>query len=288
MRRSISLDDPRLSKSVRQVPSSNPTPVTQSFFVSAVGCAIHFEATAGPAFNLLDRYVFPSLPREIADPAKTEIHLRLLQNGDSSQLLVDDVLIASADKPESLLRKAIDVLDTALIQRLQNLHAVHAGAVMVAGRALLIPGGSHSGKSSIVAELLRRGAGCFSDEYALIDAAGWVHVYPRILLLRNGGHEQTPVLPESYDARVAAKSAPVGWIFSLQYESSSHWDVAPVHQSSALLSLLQNTPHVLAGAPEMVNSFQRAVEGAACYAGRRGEAADAVDRILQMISTTEP
>jgi hypothetical protein len=266
--------------------SSNPIPVTQSFFVSAVGCALHLEATPGPAFNLLDRYIFPSLPREIANPAKSEIHLRLLQSDDSSQLFVGDVLIDSADKPESLLRKAIDVLDTALIQRLPNLHAVHAGAVMVGERALLIPGGSHSGKSSIVAELLRRGAVCFSDEYALLDADGWVHAYPRILLLRNGGHEQTPVLPESCNAHVAAKPAQVGWIFSLQYQSSSDWDVTPVHQSSALLSLLQNTPHVLADAPTMVNSFQRAVEGAACYAGSRGEAADAVERILQMISAT--
>lgn len=269
---------------VRRVVSSNSIPATKSFLISATGCALKIEATVGPAFDLCDRYIFPSLPRKIADSVPADIHLLLLQTDSSSQLFVDDVLIASADQPQSLLRKALDVLDTTLIQRLQNLHAVHAGAVLIDGRALLVAGGSHSGKSSLVAELLRRGAACFSDEYALIDAAGWVHAYPRILLLRNGGNDQTPVLPESCNARVAAAPAQVGWVFSLQYDASAGWDVAPVHQSLALLSLLQNTPHVLADAPEMVNSFQRAIEGAACYAGHRGEAADAVSHMLQLMT----
>ncbi len=265
------------------LPSNSVSP-KKSFLISATGCALKIEATVGSAFDLCDRYIFPSLPRKSADSTSADIHLLLVQTESCSQLFVDDTLIASADQPQSLLRKALDVLDTTLIQRMQNLHAVHAGAVLIGDRALLVAGGSHSGKSSLVAELLRRGAACFSDEYALIDAAGLVHAYPRILLLRNGGNDQTPVLPESCNARVASEPARVGWVFSLQYEAAAGWDVAPVHQSMALLSLLQNTPHVLADAPEMVNSFQRAIEGAACYAGRRGEAADAVNHILEWVT----
>ena len=92
-------------------------------------------------------------------------------------------------------RSLIDCIDRAFIDQLKNLHAVHAGAVLFGNRAVLLPGKSFAGKSSLVAELLRRGATCLSDEYALIDGAGIVHAYPRPLLLRNGGHAQTPVLP---------------------------------------------------------------------------------------------
>jgi serine kinase of HPr protein (carbohydrate metabolism regulator) len=56
---------------------------------------------------------------------------------------------------------------------------VHAGVVAWRGRAVLIPGASNAGKSTLVAELVRRGATYYSDEYAAIDAAGRVHPYAR-------------------------------------------------------------------------------------------------------------
>ena len=49
---------------------------------------------------------------------------------------------------------------------------VHAGVVAWKGRALLLPGSSGSGKSSLVAELVRAGATYYSDEYAVLDERG--------------------------------------------------------------------------------------------------------------------
>ena len=56
-------------------------------------------------------------------------------------------------------------------------------------------------------------------------------------------------------------------------------------QSEALLTLLRNTPHVLAESPDLVGVFQHAVAGATCYSGRRTEAADAADQILRLIGS---
>src|ERR1051326_6942658 len=52
---------------------------------------------------------------------------------------------------------------------------VHAGVVGWGGRALVIPGRSFSGKSTLVAALVRAGATYYSDEYAVFDAQGRVH-----------------------------------------------------------------------------------------------------------------
>lgn len=261
-------------------------PATGSFLVCAVGCTIRFGTNSDEAFDLLNRYVFPSLRREPADSRQADIDLHLLQSDKEFQLIVDDRLIATADRPKALLRQLIDWLDRTLVQRLTGLHAIHAGAVLMGDKALVLPGASHCGKSSLVAELLRRGAVCFSDEYALIDAEGRVHAYPRALLLRNGDVIQTPVAPRELDATVATTSAQVGWILVLKYDSSASWSIKPEPQSTALLMLLQNTPHVLAERPEMVSAFQRAVEDAACYSGSRAEAADAVTHILRLVSST--
>jgi hypothetical protein len=62
--------------------------------------------------------------------------------------------------------------------------------------------------------------------------------------------------------------------------------VREISQGVAVLSLLKNTPHSLADAPEMVGSFERAVSGAICLAGERGEASAAVDSILRMTGTS--
>ena len=53
---------------------------------------------------------------------------------------------------------------------------VHAGVVGWKGRAIVIPGRSFTGKTTLVAELVRAGASYYSDEYALIDSRGKIHL----------------------------------------------------------------------------------------------------------------
>jgi len=177
----------------------------------------------------------------------------------------------------------IRVLDEAVIERMSSLFVVHAGAVVFDGRAMLMPGVTHAGKSSLVAELLRRGATYFSDEFALIDSRGRVHPYPRPLLLRNGSAEQYPVLPGECNASVGDAPVPVGWILSLEYQPVGAWRVAEISQSEGLLTLLRNTPHLVGESPDLLGAFRCAVAGATCYAGRRTEAVQAADQILRLI-----
>ena len=259
--------------------------ITHGFEVRAFGCNVQVAADCLETYTILERYVFPSLPRLVTTADKPDIFIRLDRVADQSQLSVDSVVMASAGRAISLVPYLIRLLDEAVIQRLTTLRAVHGGAVLWGERALLLPGITHTGKSSLVAELLRRGATYFSDEYALIDSDGRVHPYPRPLLLRNGCPEQFPVLPKEYNASVGDTPAPVCWILSLEYLPYCTWSVVPLTQSEALLTLLRNTPHVLAESPDMVGVFQRAVAGATCYAGRRTEAAEAVGQILRLIGS---
>src|SRR5215211_2276681 len=76
---------------------------------------------------------------------------------------------------------ALDVLDTSIRSHIAQ-HApahifVHAGVVAHRGHAVLIPGMTFSGKTTLVAELVRAGATYYSDEYAALDEDGLVHPY---------------------------------------------------------------------------------------------------------------
>jgi hypothetical protein len=254
------------------------------FGVRAFGSNIRVATACVEAYTILERYIFPSLPRTDSDPGRSDIAVRVDRVADQLQLSVDDVVVASAGLAISLVPALIRVLDDAVIKRLTTLRAVHAGTVVLDGRALLLPGVTHAGKSTLVAELLRQGATYFSDEYALIDSEGRVHSYPRPLLIRNGRPGQVPVLAEECNASVGNASAPIGWILSLQYQPGGTWNVERVDQSEGLLTLLRNTPHFWSESPAMLSVFQRAVAGAMCYAGSRSEAKDAAGEILRMVA----
>jgi len=260
----------------------------QDFSVRAFGCRIQIETACAEAYAVLERYVLPSLPRTACDtqPDALEpgISIRIDTQEDQLQLSVDGVAVASAAQAIDLVPDLIRVLDDAVLNHLKSLHAVHAGVVLCGDRAVLLPGVTHAGKSSLVAEFLRRGATYFSDEFALIDPEGRVHPYPRPLLLRDGRPRQVPVLPGEFNAPVGDAPAPIGWILSLEYQPSSTWNVKPVSQSEGLLILLRNTPHILVDSPDMIAVFQRAVADARCYVGSRAEAAQAADQILRLVA----
>lgn len=254
-----------------------------SFDVEAFG--VHFRLTAGcaDAYATLDQYAFPWLRRVEAKAGRPDLAVSIDQAAGEFRLAVGDDVVATAGEPLGLVRALIQVLDETIVERVRSVRAVHAGTVEWRGRAMLFPGATHAGKSALVAELLRRGATYFSDEYALIDAEGRVHPYPRPLLVRDGGSEQRPLLAGSLGAAVGDAPAPLGWIFALRYQPESEWSVRAVSQGEMLMALLGNTPHTLTKAPEMIEVFQRAVSETRCFAGVRGDAKDAVERIIELI-----
>jgi hypothetical protein len=254
-----------------------------SFDVEAFGVHLRLTAGCADACATLDQYAFPWLERMEAKAGRPDLDLCMDQAAGEFQLVVSEHVVATAGEPLGLVRALIQVLDETIVQRLKTLRAVHAGVVAWNGRVLLFPGASHAGKSALTNEFLRRGATYFSDEYALIDADGYVHPYPRPLLVRDGGEEQHPVLARALDAPVGDEPLPLGWIFAIAYKPENGWSIASMSQGEALMTLLRNTPHTLRDAPEMVGMFQRAVSDAQCFAGTRGDAADAVDQILQLI-----
>jgi hypothetical protein len=258
--------------------------IEQGFGVRAFGVNICVEADSPDALAVLDRYIFTSLPRVDSARIEPDLSVRIAQAAGEFHLLCEGSEVASATDAAQLIPHLFHVLDDIVIRRLAPLKAVHAGAVVWGGKAILLPGSTHSGKSSLVAELLRNGAAYLSDEYALIDAQGMVHAYPRPILARDRDGFQSARLPGECGAQIADAPVRVGWVLTLAYDPEASWAVDEVSQSVALISLLRNTPHAMADSPEMLPAFERAVAGAVCFMGRRGDAPAAAAAILELIA----
>src|SRR5258706_11422392 len=75
---------------------------------------------------------------------------------------------------ENVLRQVESEMQRIVAEEAKTHHFFHAGVVEWGGKAVLIPGRTLSGKSSLVVEFLRAGAAYYSDEYAVIDSRGRV------------------------------------------------------------------------------------------------------------------
>src|SRR6266850_116074 len=88
---------------------------------------------------------------------------------------------------------------------------VHAGVVGWKGKAIVIPGRSYSGKSTLVSELVKAGATYYSDEYAVFDLRGRVYPFPKALEMReHGDTRQTKVNVSDLGGQAGTKPLPVG------------------------------------------------------------------------------
>lgn len=119
---------------------------------------------------------------------------------------------------------------------------VHAGVVGWRGQAILLPGRSFSGKTTLVSALVRAGGIYYSDEYAVLDARGRVHPYSRPLRVRV---DEPPgvrrVRPEELGGRSGSRPLPVGLILFTRYRPGARWRPRALGPGPAALGLLANT-----------------------------------------------
>lgn len=266
--------------------SRRPKPVVFPVGFTGIGVrAFGWESavvTDSPeAATALRKYLAPWLMAVASGPARGTIYVCRRADGSCYDVRHGERLIASPTTCEAAVTVVQNLIDLAVVERMTGMVAIHAGTVGWGGKAILLPGPSHAGKSTLVAELLRRGCTYFSDEYAVLDRHGFVHPYPRAIMMRNGKPDATPVLASEFNAPTALEPSPVGLIVAVERTPGSAWQVRRVTQSEMVLLLLKNTPHVL-DSEALLSPIARAAAGATCYEGVRDEAGEAAARILEL------
>jgi hypothetical protein len=158
---------------------------------------------------------------------------------------------------------------------------VHAGVVGWKDRAILIPGLSHSGKTTLVDQLIRAGATYYSDEYAVLDGRGRVHPYPRALGMRSPGSDQsTRVRAEDIGAAVGSKPLRVGLVVSTNFKDGARWRPREVTRGRGVLELMSNTVSARSQPELALTVLPAALASAQILKGVRGEAREIVESIL--------
>lgn len=163
---------------------------------------------------------------------------------------------------------------------------VHAGVVGWQGKAIVIPGRSFSGKTTLTAELVKAGMTYYSDEYAVLDAQGRVHHYARPLSIRENGHLEKPkkYQVETLGGQPGSKPLPVGLVVVSKYKPGAKWRPRQLSAGEGALALLANTVSARREPQATLATLHKVVSRAPVLKGQRGEAQQVIDFILAQLA----
>jgi hypothetical protein len=211
------------------------------------------------------------------------------------RLSADDAPDLRTDDVDVLVRAVAAALHFAVATNAPDLLFLHAGVVGWGGRAVVVPGASGSGKTSLVVALLAAGATYYSDDYGVFDGAGRVHPYPKRLSIRRPdgdpdgesfGDGALPHSPSAADlgATTGREPLPVGLIVLTRYERGAVWQPTTPSPAQTVLGLLSNTVLARRRAAAAVAIWSKVAQSAPAVTGRRGDAGRMVSALLDLVT----
>lgn len=153
---------------------------------------------------------------------------------------------------------------------------LHAGAVEVDGKAVVFPGRSRWGKSSLVAALVEQGCGYLSDEYAVISSDGTVFPLSKPVRLRRPGG--------AVHIRPPGVSAPGGLpccaLILTRFEEGARWDPEVLSSGTAIIETLPAALQSRDCPDRVLTSLTALVREAECYRTLHGRDEPTVETLM--------
>jgi hypothetical protein len=185
---------------------------------------------------------------------------------------------------------------------------VHAGAVAALGHAVLLPGPTGAGKTTLVAGLVAAGLGYLSDDAVPLSGSPPVaHPYARPLSLKPGTHEllaqleprapsavarhlgpQWHVPVSSIRPQAVAPSCRPAFVVAPIYEPGGRTRLEPMTRADALVVLIRNTLNFgVQGSSKGLVLLRDVVNGADCHRLVAADLDAACQAVLELVMRGE-
>jgi Rps23 Pro-64 3,4-dihydroxylase Tpa1-like proline 4-hydroxylase len=193
----------------------------------------------------------------------------------------DGTEVFAAATEDSVFQWLRQDIDKSVSQRSRQMLFVHAGVVGWRGLAIVIPGRTHSGKSTLVVELVRRGAVYYSDEFAVVDESGRVHAYRRSPVLRDQARKPQDLRLLREDE--PTEPLPIGLIVAGAYQPGTTWRPAIVRGAQAVLPLIDGTVLARQESGKTLRIAAAVASAVVTLRGLRPEATDVAAQLLDLV-----
>lgn len=116
---------------------------------------------------------------------------------------------------------------------------LHAGVVGWKGKAIVLPGDSYKGKSTLVAELVRAGAEYYSDDFALFNSDGLLYPFHRPLAMRRRDNfDPYHLTVEELEGKYGHEPIPAGVVLFTEYVKGSRFRPRQMTAGEGVLELV--------------------------------------------------
>ncbi|MBK6751508.1 MAG: hypothetical protein KA956_12240 [Pyrinomonadaceae bacterium] len=165
---------------------------------------------------------------------------------------------------------------------------MHAGVVGWNGKALVFPGDSYSGKTTLVAEFVKRGALYYSDEYAVINRYGLVHPFPRKLSIRdkNGTPRKVDVGVESLGGEIGIDAIPASLVLLTKFRPRSRWDPIVLTPGVGAMKMMPQAISLRFHSKFTLDVLNRVANRAMIAESLRGSAKNCVSKIIDFVDNS--
>jgi hypothetical protein len=252
-------------------------------YFEVYGVRIAVQTAVRVALPRLRAVMLPNC--ETGRPPDLDVLYQLIGNDGLYTLLLDDRPLHKSPELDLILDRFASDVHHRVAERSESMLFVHAGVVSHRGKALVIPGRSRVGKTTLIAALLQLGATYYSDEYAVFDDRGMVLPYPKRLAMRGRITREARQFKaaEEFGSQTGSGAIPLGALAQLEHEPRHGWAVKAMTSGQAVLALLDNTVLARARTGDALARFSLAVPGATLISGTRGEAIEAAETLLSLM-----
>lgn len=162
---------------------------------------------------------------------------------------------------------------------------MHAGAVVVNGKALIFPADSFCGKTTLVAEFVKRGAVYYSDEYAVFDEEGLLYPFPRKLSIRYDQIDfvRTDVSAESLGGVIGQGPISPSLVLITKYSRYSRWNPQILSEGNGVMEMIPQAISLRFNSRFTVKVLKRIANRAIIMKSMRGGSKYSVDKIIDFV-----
>lgn len=202
----------------------------------------------------------------------------------------------------ALLDYLLSFVNQEAIRRARRAFTVHAGAGSRNGAGIVLPAGMDSGKTTLMAGLVRAGFDYLSDEAAIYDpGTGLLQPYPKSLTLSQASMEALPGLErhlppelawgtrwqyhirhEDLRPRSRGRPCPVRYVIAPKYRPGATTGLHPISRARAATILAQNSFNVRTFGRKVPEILGDMVAGAECFTLDVGDLGSAVRELVDL------